>query len=524
MGLPINFRAIKLPADPRQAMEYLQQMLAKYESHQDQVISTLKGSAAGAVTEKTVTKIVTGATGTFFDKNQDTLDEIKQGTINIFFTPDLLNLLQGKQGALPQGSTTLDANGHATVLTEDVETTSMIVLDPPAGASGGRLVPGNIVSETSFDIDSSAGTDDAGVVVKWCIIRPSASAVGISDKTLAALVVSLNEVTEKVDVSGTVSEAIAAVTVPVQTRVVHVSDEYDDVDPYFKTWATAKAALLARDVPPSSATPCTVIWGIGADNKPATMGSDTIQSLQASGIIVLGHPLSTPIYVTDSGTANARTLTLPFAPTSWNDLIGVHITVKSSIGNTGAMTYAVTGLIGTKAAVKDVAVALDANDMPLGRQGDVFYDGTNFQTDIVLIPNLIPSGGTTGQYLAKKTNTNYDLEWKSLSDLSVKQDTFVMVNDAGFGKIAGTGLVFLQTSFAINTIRAIAFGGDDPSDGTLDTAAVEFPVSQLFVTFTYDGDAPLAQCIIKDTDGNVILTLSDTTGAEMTAVIIEASE
>jgi len=177
---------MKLPADPAKASEALRQVLAKFEEHVQQKFSTITETQGSSVTRTTVTKIVNEATGNSFDKSTDTLDDIQEGTINIFFTPDMLTLLKAKS-TMPHGSVMLDANGTADVESEDIEANSMVLLDPPAGTSGAKISYSNITPETSFTITSAGGTDDAGLLVKWALVRESAVEMNLDDSKLAAL-------------------------------------------------------------------------------------------------------------------------------------------------------------------------------------------------------------------------------------------------------------------------------------------------------------------------------------------------
>lgn len=62
------------------------------------------------------------------------------------------------------------------------------------------------------------------------------------------------------------------------------------------------------------------------------------------------------------------------------------------------------------------AAGIDATDITAWNNKSDFSGSYNDLTDKPTIPAAgVPSGGTTGQVLAKKTNTNYDLEWVNQS-------------------------------------------------------------------------------------------------------------
>ena len=79
------------------------------------------------------------------------------------------------------------------------------------------------------------------------------------------------------------------------------------------------------------------------------------------------------------GTADAITLTLPYAPTAYAEY--QKFTFKPSANNTGAVTINVNGL-GVKDLEKDdgdgTLTALEADDLKANIPVDVIYDGTDF--------------------------------------------------------------------------------------------------------------------------------------------------
>jgi hypothetical protein len=102
------------------------------------------------------------------------------------------------------------------------------------------------------------------------------------------------------------------------------------------------------------------------------------------------------------GTANAITLTLPYAPTAYAEY--QKFTFKPSANNTGAVTINVNGL-GVKDLKKDggdgALTALEADDLKANIPVDVIYDGTDFILQLggggggryVIITNESLSGG-----------------------------------------------------------------------------------------------------------------------------------
>lgn len=82
------------------------------------------------------------------------------------------------------------------------------------------------------------------------------------------------------------------------------------------------------------------------------------------------------VYANAAGSANALTLTLAPAATSYTAGMVVHF--KSNQDITGAATINVNGL-GAKSIKKNFNVALAANDIKNGQLVTLMYDGTDFQ-------------------------------------------------------------------------------------------------------------------------------------------------
>ncbi|NTF87484.1 hypothetical protein G6L46_10145 [Agrobacterium rhizogenes] len=93
-------------------------------------------------------------------------------------------------------------------------------------------------------------------------------------------------------------------------------------------------------------------------------------------------------YFIDGGAANAISIALDPAPSSWNDLIGVPLRIKIAAGNTGPTTLAVAGLTGTKPVTRVDASAASWFDIIPGQIAEMIYDGTNVQLN-----SLTPSPG-----------------------------------------------------------------------------------------------------------------------------------
>lgn len=88
-------------------------------------------------------------------------------------------------------------------------------------------------------------------------------------------------------------------------------------------------------------------------------------------------------FATIGGSANALTMALSPAPTSWNDLIGTPIRGIVSTTNTGAATLNVNGL-GAKPIVASGANALLKGQLLAGTAVTFIYDGTNIQVSTPL--------------------------------------------------------------------------------------------------------------------------------------------
>jgi hypothetical protein len=93
------------------------------------------------------------------------------------------------------------------------------------------------------------------------------------------------------------------------------------------------------------------------------------------------YPFLRGYYLTDAGSANHINVTLPLIPTltDWSQLKGVQLTVKIIATNTGATTFVVTVLPGTKDVLKATTDALEANNLLVGKIYEFMYDGTNMQ-------------------------------------------------------------------------------------------------------------------------------------------------
>jgi hypothetical protein len=93
------------------------------------------------------------------------------------------------------------------------------------------------------------------------------------------------------------------------------------------------------------------------------------------------YPFLRGYYLADSGSANHIHVELPTIPslTDWSQLKGVQLTVKMIATNTGATTFVVGVLPGTKDVLKLATDALDANNLLVNEIYEFMYDGTNMQ-------------------------------------------------------------------------------------------------------------------------------------------------
>lgn len=80
-------------------------------------------------------------------------------------------------------------------------------------------------------------------------------------------------------------------------------------------------------------------------------------------------------YAIDTGTANAKVVTLNPAPSAYKD--GMAITFKNNIQNTGSVTINVNGL-GARAVLKSNGNALSSGNLKAGIPYTLRYNGTNF--------------------------------------------------------------------------------------------------------------------------------------------------
>ena len=89
-------------------------------------------------------------------------------------------------------------------------------------------------------------------------------------------------------------------------------------------------------------------------------------------------------YLEDAGSANQIYITMPDIPslppwTDWTQLEGIQLMIKMAASNTGATTFAVDGLSGTKNVKKQVSAALVSGDLLIGGIYEFIYDRTNVQ-------------------------------------------------------------------------------------------------------------------------------------------------
>jgi hypothetical protein len=105
-------------------------------------------------------------------------------------------------------------------------------------------------------------------------------------------------------------------------------------------------------------------------------------------------------YRVAGGTANALTVSLDPAPSSYAELVGVPLRIKAAAANTGLATLNVSSL-GTKDILRPGGSALQAGDLQAGQIVEVIYDGTAFQMvslGSVMVPGnfqVLKTPGTT---------------------------------------------------------------------------------------------------------------------------------
>lgn len=87
-------------------------------------------------------------------------------------------------------------------------------------------------------------------------------------------------------------------------------------------------------------------------------------------------------YVVASGTANALTVALNPAPTTWADVLNVPIDVRVTSTNTAAApVFNITGVTGSKTIVRQDGGSVQPRDLAAGAIVRVRYDGSNVRLD-----------------------------------------------------------------------------------------------------------------------------------------------
>lgn len=97
--------------------------------------------------------------------------------------------------------------------------------------------------------------------------------------------------------------------------------------------------------------------------------------------------------------------------------------------------------------------------------GKVVGLNDNGKVDISVLPFTVPTGGTTGQILAKKTDSDYDLQWISLpSGVPTGAVEYFAMAAAPSGWLAADGSAVSRTTY-VNLFVAISttFGAGDGS-------------------------------------------------------------
>lgn len=108
----------------------------------------------------------------------------------------------------------------------------------------------------------------------------------------------------------------------------------------------------------------------------ATTGGTGASLVATPGVIAASEQKQEHIYAADSGSANAITVTLTPAPTSYTT--GMRVIVKLNASNTGATTINVNSL-GVKSIKKMNDQDPASGDLESGQIIDLVYDGTYFQ-------------------------------------------------------------------------------------------------------------------------------------------------
>lgn len=99
---------------------------------------------------------------------------------------------------------------------------------------------------------------------------------------------------------------------------------------------------------------------------------------QLSSVIFDQAGLKGIVYAADGGSTDDYEITLPVAPASLTDIIGVPIAFKANTANTGVAKLTINGLA-QKTIKKQTDQDLDTGDIKAGQICVVIYDGTNFQ-------------------------------------------------------------------------------------------------------------------------------------------------
>jgi hypothetical protein len=143
----------------------------------------------------------------------------------------------------------------------------------------------------------------------------------------------------------------------------------------------------------------------------------------------------------DAGTG----LWVPIAPGAGGAIALDDLTDVDTDGQTNGSFLRYNGTLWVPAT----AALDDLSDVTTSGQttGDVLtYNGTNWVPDAVSATNGIPPGGTTGQVLAKDTDTDYDASWQDIEALG---EVWVQVTDDPLTSL--TNVTTSGATWSVNT-------------------------------------------------------------------------
>lgn len=170
----------------------------------------------------------------------------------------------------------------------------------------------------------------------------------------------------------------------------------------------------------------------------------------------------------------------------------------------------------TKGNVENIDVAINSTSVTVQQANSVLVEVTPQQRieiniDRTVLGNGIPAGGTTGQVLAKASNTSYDAEWETLGTMAMQNANNVAITGGSITGIAdlavadgGTGA---STASGARTNLSAAKSGANTDITSLGgiTGRIDTPTA---IDFDVNGDIPaVARLNWNNNDGTLDLGL-----------------